>query len=186
VSANTYELDTLLRGLRDTPTTGHATDERFIRLTDADITPMKASVGQLQYLKGVATSADVTDVLAVQFTSTGANLKPLPAVRLAATRDGGNDIIMTWLRKDRSFDAKLFGGGNVTPMIETTEEYEIDIYTDADVFLRTKTGVTSETVTYTSAEQSTDGQTPGDQVKIEIYQMSTIVGRGFASDRVEV
>ena len=46
--------------------------------------------------------------------------------------------------------------------------------------VRTITGLTSQTATYTAAEQTADGLTPGDSVSVNIYQISSTVGRGYA------
>jgi hypothetical protein len=45
---------------------------------------------------------------------------------------------------------------------------------------RTVTGITSQTTPYTAAEQTADGFTPGDPVSVNIYQISSTVGRGYA------
>lgn len=58
---------------------------------------------------------------------------------------------------------------------------EIDVC-DNDTFatvLRTIIG-TSEGIEYTAAQQVADGLTPGDPVFVKAYQISAIVGRGYA------
>jgi hypothetical protein len=67
-------------------------------------------------------------------------------------------------------------------MSEASESYEIDVMETGspDAVLRTLTA-TSETVSYTAAQQTADGFTPGDPVTVNIHQMgNVIVGRGYA------
>jgi protein involved in polysaccharide export with SLBB domain len=65
------------------------------------------------------------------------------------------------------------------PLAEETEAYEVDIRNAGDTAtLRTFTGLTSPTVTYTAAQQTADGLTPGDPVRVHVFQMSALVGRG--------
>jgi hypothetical protein len=55
----------------------------------------------------------------------------------------------------------------------------VDIRNAADTAtLRSFTGLTSPTVTYTAADQTADGLTPGDPVRVRVHQVSAIVGRG--------
>ena len=47
---------------------------------------------------------------------------------------------------------------------------------------RTLATVTTEAATYTTADQNTDGHTPGDPVYVKVYQISDIVGGGYANE----
>jgi protein involved in polysaccharide export with SLBB domain len=65
------------------------------------------------------------------------------------------------------------------PLCEASEQYEVDIRNAADTAtLRTFAGLTSPTVTSTAAQQTTDGLTPGDPVRVHVYQISAVAGRG--------
>ena len=104
---------------------------------------------------------------------TGENLVPFRPVTIAGTRDGSDNLTITWDRQDRaSFPILVIP----PPLSEQTLEFEVDILDGATV-VRTIT-VTTETASYTAAEQTTDGLTPGDPVDVKIYQISAIVGRG--------
>jgi hypothetical protein len=48
--------------------------------------------------------------------------------------------------------------------------------------LRTITGLSSPAASYSAANQTSDGLTPGDPVLLRVYQMSAIVGRGIAAE----
>jgi hypothetical protein len=64
------------------------------------------------------------------------------------------------------------------PLNEATEAYEIDITGAGGVVIRT-ISATSETLTYSGADQFSDGITPGDPVDMSIYQISDTAGRGY-------
>jgi hypothetical protein len=64
---------------------------------------------------------------------------------------------------------------------EASEAYELDVY-DGDDVVRTLTA-TTETTTYTAAQQTTDFGAPiaANDLDGRLYQMSAAVGRGFAA-----
>lgn len=91
----------------------------------------------------------------------------------------GVSIVLSWVRRTRahwdSIDARE------APLLEESESYEVEIYSD-DTFttlLRTLTS-TTPTVTYTASQQLEDGHTLGDPVSVRIFQISALVGRGYA------
>ena len=70
---------------------------------------------------------------------------------------------------------------NGTPFVaigETTEAYEVDVMNGSTV-VRTITGLTAPTCTYTAAQQTTDFGSPQAAVTVRVYQMSAAVGRGY-------
>lgn len=114
-----------------------------------------------------------------QITLEGKDLFPLSPVQITGTRDGSGNLTIDWLRRTR------IGGANdwndaVTdvPLSEDSEEYSVDIYNGSSV-VRT-INVTSETASYTAAEQTTDFGSAQAAVSIAVYQISGEVGRGFA------
>jgi len=69
---------------------------------------------------------------------------------------------------------------------EDTEAYEIDIFDSGSpdgIVLRTLTA-TTPTVTYPHAQIVTDFGSPPPELVVKIYQMSAVVGRGFATEEV--
>ena len=108
----------------------------------------------------------------------GESLKPFSPVNIEGERDGSDNLTITWLRRGR-IGQELPSGADI-PLSEESEAYEVDILDDAvspHTVLRT-IEVTSESASYTAAEQTADGLTPGDAVTVRVYQISASVGRG--------
>ena len=85
---------------------------------------------------------------------------------------------LSWIRRTRS-------GGEWRDRVdadlgESSERYEIDIYTTSGytTVKRTLTA-TSQSATYTSAEQVTDFGSNQATLYLKVYQMSSAVGRGY-------
>jgi len=183
VDTNTYELDTLLRGLRgsDAETLTHADGERFVCLNSGGVLfrPINlAVVDTPRRFKGVAFADDIDTVDYQDVTLEGQNLMPFSVCEVHGTRDGSNNLTITWIRRTRAI-INVFGAPGA-PLLEAAEEYEIDIWSGSAV-LRTLTS-TTPTTTYTAAQQTADGLTPGDPVTVRIYQMSASVGRGHMKE----
>jgi hypothetical protein len=47
--------------------------------------------------------------------------------------------------------------------------------------LRTISGITAQNTTYTAAQQTADGLTPGNTVYFIVYQVSATVGNGYGA-----
>ena len=66
------------------------------------------------------------------------------------------------------------------PVDDFVQAYEIDFYDGATIVRKVRdadlTG--DKEHEYTASQQTDDGLTPGDPVKLKMYQMSPIVGRG--------
>lgn len=118
--------------------------------------------------------------------------KDLPAVAFALGFDTtinrtfldttpSRDILISWLRRDRIDIGALFVTDNV-PMSEASEKYDVEIIQVGSV-VRTFTGLTTNSVLYTAAMQAADGWTQQpDQITVKVYQISAVVGRGFAGE----
>ena len=101
------------------------------------------------------------------------------APRNARAAFSGSDIALTWIRRGR-IGGELVDGTDTVPLSETLEQYEIDIYNNAGTtILRTIIVDDAQTATYTSAQQTADSWDGTTHIKVAIYQMSGIVGRGF-------
>ena len=109
------------------------------------------------------------------FTNTAVGLKPYSPVHTKGRRDGANNLTIIWIRRNRLGGEWRDSVG--VPVSEDTESYEVDILNGATV-VRT-ISITSQTASYTAAEQTSDGLTPGDPVDVEVYQLSATVGRGL-------
>jgi hypothetical protein len=118
-------------------------------------------------------------VTARLFTNQGTGLRPLSPVQLGGGRDASNNAQLIAVRRTRV-------GGEWrdyvdVPLAETTEAYEVDICDD-DTYttvVRTISGLTTPLATYSAANQTSDGLTPGNPIYFVFYQLSELVGRGF-------
>lgn len=181
VAANTYRLSRLLRGRLGTEwaTGSHAGGETVVVLSPSVMERVSqlSEVGQTFTYRAVTVNEDVTTGELTTFANAGTALKPFSPADVAGSRDGSDNLTVTWKRRTR-FNGAWRDLVDV-PLNEATKEYEADFRANAGgPVLRTKTGLTSESVTYTATEQTADGITPGDPVHATVYQISADVGRG--------
>lgn len=181
-SPRIYQLSDLLRGRRATEheISLHTSNEIFVFFESGLIQSADFTVSdwdrEREY-KGVSVLQDETDVVTSQsFINTGEKARPRSPVHGRGSRDGSGDVVISWMRRTRHF-APGIGYGAVA-LDEQAEAYEIDVYDGPDV-VRTITSATTS-VTYTAAQQTADGLTPGDPVSVRIYQISSTRGRGHA------
>lgn len=177
---NTYELSDLLRGRLGTEANvgTHGANETFVLINTntmgrSDFGP--ADWNAERDYKPVSILNDQADVTAQQFTNTGVGLRPLSGVSVVGVRDTSNNLTVTWIRRSRLRSPGL--GNGPVPLGEATEAYEVDIFSGVNV-VRTITA-TTPSISYTAAQQTTDGLTPGNPVTMRIYQLSDVAGRGF-------
>jgi hypothetical protein len=184
-----YELDTLLRGLRDTidEIDGHAINDAAVLLTDPGVQFVRSNIRQKneeRKYKAVPSHQDESDVSnVVTITHKMGSVTCFSPTNVQGVRSG-YDVVCTWLRRTRLI-ATLFSEAE-TPIEEPKEIYEIDFYDSTDTFLRTKTVEDAVTVTYTQAEQTADGVSLGTTIKFKVFQMSMLSGRGKESEDVSV
>lgn len=183
VAAQTYELTGLLRGRLGTEhmVDAHNAGEVFVLLKQGTLGSSDFGTSdwnkQRDY-KPVTFLNDELQTDAQQFTNTGVRSKPLSPVHVNGSRNGSNDLTIEWVRRSRLRQPGL-GNGSL-PLGEEFERYEIDIYDGATV-VRTIEVSDATTTTYTAAQQTTDGLTPGNLVTMDIYQLSATIGRGYAA-----
>lgn len=187
VDDDTFDLNGLLRGRRGTAHlmgTGLAGDTivnlggpgilRIAQTTDwRDVERLyKAVTFGMDYASGV----DAT------FTSHGEALRPFSPIDVTVTREETGDWTITWLRRDR-LSQTLQGGG--LPLSDVPEAYSIDIVRDGspEVVERTLTS-SSESVTYTAAQQADDFGEDTTGVKIRVHQLNPTYGRGPAGELI--
>lgn len=175
----TYTLDTFWRGDKGTEwATGlHAVNDLFVLMTDPDLAFVGMptdSIGQPRDYRSVTAGADIDSAASQSFTYSGVNLETLSGVHPSGSRSAG-DLTITWQRRTRVggawrdyVDASLG---------ESVQAYEVDIMQGA-VVKRTITA-TTPSVLYTSAQQVSDFGSPQASVTVNIYQQSSVVGRGY-------
>lgn len=176
---DTWTLDTLLRGRggSDLHVGDHEEGDQFI-LLDPDalsrISMSSTDIGADLLFRAVSigTPLNVADDEPVTFE--GESSKPWPVACTSGSRDGSNNLTITWLRRSRIIGRPLW----VPILGEETESYEVDILDGpGGTVVRTITA-TTETASYTAAQQTSDGLTPGDPIDLIVYQISAVVGRG--------
>lgn len=185
-----YTLDTLLRGLNGTEHAmdQHAVNDIFVMLDTNDLARLNmltSLIGVEQVYKIVSVYENSQAISPVTFTNNAVGLKPYSPVKLAATRDGSNNIIITWVRRSRIYNE--WDDNADIPLGETTEAYEVEIFASKNgtfTPLNRTEDATSETYTYTTAQQTTDSHTLGDPVDVRVYQISSIteVDRGYKGE----
>jgi hypothetical protein len=186
-SDGSYTLTGLLRGRRGTEwaTGSHAVGEYFIPLDTSNIEFKEITIDEEGISRwywsatiGVPWPSGYPPGGSQEFEFAANNMKPFSPERVEGTRDGSNNLTITWTRRTR-MNGEWIDGGDVA-LGETSESYDIDVY-DGSTVVRT-IEATSETATYTAAQQTADGLTPGDQVDVIVYQISSVVDRGFGTE----
>lgn len=186
ISPGVYKLTNLLRGLQGTEheMAGHATGERVVVLQPTGLRRIEhqvSDVGLERHYKAVSFGKSFDSTESEAFTDTGIALRPYSPTNARVARDGSNNATVTWSRRTRLTPRYGGLGGSVIPLGEAVEAYSIDFYED-DTFttiVRTE-ATTAETYTYSAANQTSDGLTPGDPISFRVYQLSATVGRGIA------
>jgi len=187
-----YTLTGLLRGLYGTSRymATHAASENFVMLdgfTGIDYVNLSTELIGTEILCRVRSPyGSVGSPTA--FTSDGSTITPLPAQGAYATRllSATPWCFLKWYPADRYFfeqaDLADFYGGQQS---EESESYEVDvIHPTSGAVLRTITA-TTPAATYTYADRVADGYPQTQPIVFDIYQMSSVVGRGIAK-RVSV
>lgn len=180
----TYNFTDLLRGRFGTEqhTGTHDIGDYIVYLSPTSIKFLTVSTAQINasrlYLT-LTSGASSEYVKRDTFTYTGVNLKPLSPIYLNGNRNPATlDWTLVWIRRSRIDEGwwpllnSLVG--------ETNESYVIEIYTSAafTTLIRTLTSATP-TVFYPSSNQLTDFGSNQATLNVKIYQVSTIVGKGF-------
>lgn len=179
-TTGTWVLSDLLRGRRGTEfaTGDHGASEVFVLLDVwADVDYSETDVGKSRYFKFVTFRQDVAAVASDTFTNTGEGGRCRSVAQIATSRDSSNDVTVTWLPRTRFFAPGL-GYGPVA--LGESESYEIDYTNAAGTTVYRTEAVTDRTATYTAAEQTADGLTPGNTVYGYVYQLSASRGRGYS------
>lgn len=177
VSGNTYTLSGFLRGVRGTEGTVHAAGERFVMLQFAGLLHPVFDLSELNFARqyrALSIGRDLESQQSITATVTGKGLKPFAPVNLRRTTSG-TDITLTWDRRTRSTVTFPVNGVDV-PLFEASESYSIDAMSGSTV-VGTVTS-TSASVTITGAQQTSFGLTPGNPIKVRVYQVSATIGRG--------
>ncbi len=182
-----YTLSGLLRGRRGTEvfTGGHAIADTFILLSNASVGPIVQaldSVNSNRFFKNIAPGQLFEDVLPVQNTNPGNDLKPYAVVNHSAVLDVSDNIDVTWVRRARIGGA-LQDFTDTIALYEDSEAYELEVLDGpGGSVIRTVTGLTSPAYEYPNASIIADFGSVPSQLTLNVYQLSAQVGRGFVKE----
>jgi hypothetical protein len=161
----------------------HQAGETVLVLDPATFTRVSSldELGLSRFYRAVSIGADPSLPGAVAFTNEAASLKPYAPVHIQGSRNGGGDLTITWVRRTR-YSGEWRDLVDV-PLNEASEAYQLDVLDGAGQVVRTLSSI-SPSVIYSAANQSTDFGAPQGAVDVAGYQISAVVGRGFAGRTV--
>jgi hypothetical protein len=180
-ATNTYQLSGLLRGRRGTEwaMSGHAASgERVVLLTAAALRRFTSDLSASRLYKPVTIGRNIQETPAQAFTYTGVNQMPFAPVQLGAGRNAANDITLTWLRRSRQ--GLTLPWNYDPPVAETSLLYDVEVWNAAfGTLRRTYSNLTTETVTYTAAQQAADSGGVLASYGVRVFQRNAVMGRGY-------
>ncbi len=178
-----YILSDFLRGQMGTEwATGlHAINDIIAHLSSEELAfiPVDSSTITASYIYRGITNEDTIDSDSDKtFSYDAVNLECLsPCQETGSRHPTTNDWTIKWTRRTRYAGWRNFIDAELG---EDTESYEIDIFSSA-AFATIKRTLTSttQTVQYTSAQQIADFGSNQSTIRVKIYQLSTLAGRGY-------
>lgn len=185
VSAGVYTLTGFLRGRRGTEWAmgTHAAGERVVRLSMTGlrhVTESQSEIGVLRYWKGVTFGKSLADATEETFTDTGIALKPFSPVHVHASRASDGAITLEWTRRTRLASRFVGTAGINVPLGEASVSYSVDVMDGATV--KRTLAASTDSVTYSAADQLTDFGATQSSVTARVYQLSATVGRGYPAE----
>lgn len=185
VSDGVYTLSGLLRGQKGTEwaMAGHTSADVVVLIQTAGIRYVAIDLPSLsaeRHYKGVTLGKSLASVSSEPFTCEGVSLKPLAPVNLRRTVGTGNQITVTWNRRTRLACTFVGAAGISVPLGELTESYEVDVVLISGSVLKRTITASSASAIYTAAMQTADGIGASTPIRFDVYQMSAVVGRGYA------
>lgn len=192
VSGSTYTLSNLLRGRRGTEyaMNDHVPSEPFVLVNERALNypydpRHNGAAAQFRLIEASRDYSGGLPPFSGAILLESRSRKPYGPVHLRAAGDrsaGSVDVSLTWVRRVRK-------NGDLqslidAPLDEDAEAYEVEILdVTATTILRTITGLTAPTHTYSVAEQTADGVASSAFV-FRVYQITTWggIGRGHASE----
>lgn len=183
-SDGTYIFRDFLRGRKGTEwaMTGHKSGDALVLLdsnTVEFISVNSSSIGVSRQYKAVTLDQATDEVDSTSFIYTGVNLECLSPIYLNGNRSNGNNWVLTWVRRSR-IDVEWRDYVDVS-VGETAENYIVELYSDATytTLKHTSATLTSATYSYSAAQQATDFGSNQATLYCKIYQVSSVVGRGY-------
>ena len=178
IADSTYQLSQFRRGLfgTDYAIALHSMSDRFV-LLDGNIQTfpdIQSNLNLTRVFKGVTNGQDPEEEPAFAFANTGASLRPLSPVHIAAHRDGVGNIYIKWIPRTRKYSD--WQDDIDAPINEEFEAYTIEIFNGANVVRTVDTNYSG--YTYSTGDQQSDFGSTQTQLTVRVYQLSASVGRG--------
>lgn len=186
IGTNSWRLSNLLRGLRDTDAMMglHQPNERFLPIVPTTgVTFLSQSIGLLtstRFYRSVPIGGNVDDYPSVPEIYDANTVRPFTVFDVRGDRlasDATPDVVVTWTRQTRS-NVGPFTASPI-PLNESRELYEIDLMNPAGTSISvTHTASSTTTTTFTDAEIVAAGYASGAPIRVNVYQIGDMVGRG--------
>ncbi|WP_082768017.1 phage tail protein [Ectopseudomonas composti] len=181
-SDGSYIVSGFVRGDRGTEwTTGlHQAGDYFVLLDDPDnifIGSPIESIGLGRLYRGVTAGASIDSASDVSFEYDGVNLKCLSPVYGRGVRDVSGNFSGSFTRRSR-LSSSWWTNGVEAQIGEESESYQIDVINGSSVVRTISVG--SPAFSYSAADQTTDFGSAQSSIIFRIYQISAVVGRGYA------
>lgn len=185
----TYTLDTFLRGVRGTEEQidNQQANAAFALLDPAQFAQyLIADQGKARRFKAVPNGGASSDFDDYEEATIGLRtLQPFAPAESSsppyASASSPVDLTFVWARRTRAF-VDEFAVVPQMPLAEEQDIYEVDVLLDG-VVVRTEevtgTGDGTATWTYDTADQATDGIALSTTLIVQVFQISTSVGRGI-------
>jgi len=178
-----YLLSGFARGAKGTERNrgNHAVGDVFVLLSVAGMlrpTQDAGSIGQAKSYRAITKGRSLNSAVSQSYANTGESLKPYSPWDLRVSRDASNNVTLTWQRRSR-LSTNAFRG--ILPLGESSEGYALDFYTTSGfTVLAGSFTATTNSFTLTAAQQTAIGLTPGAAVNVNVFQVSSSIGRGAA------
>ena len=186
IAANTYRLSGLLRGRLGTEyeVGNHIANEPFLMLNSLQSISFPVSDWHLDklYRIGPATLPVTNEKYSnYSINLNGLGARPYSVCHVTGSRDGTGSLTVSWVRRARmNGDWKPYTD---VPLGENVEVYQMDILA-VDGSSKRTIAVNEPKVVYSASEQIADFGSLQAAVRVRIYQMSEVYGRGAVKEEV--
>lgn len=183
IDAITWRLSGLRRGLRGTDWASALHEAEDLLLPVSHLVRLGAdlsSVGQPRRLRPVTLGLSLSEAPTLTETLTGESLRPLSPCHVRGSRNTAGDLTVRWLRRTRIGGDWLDDAD--AAIGESGLHFEVDVLDSLGSVVRTLSVQNMLLVpafaTYTAADQVVDFGAAQASVRVVIYQLSDVVGRG--------
>lgn len=180
----TYTLQNLMRGRFGTEqyTGTHGATDFLVLLDSARVRFVAMNISSInlsRLWRAVTRGALLDSASDTAMVYSAVNLECLSPVYARGSADAITlDWSIDWMRRTRT-PVEPFSGA-VAPLGETSESYEVEVWSSGySALKRTITGLASASATYTAAQQIADFTAVQQTLYLKIYQVSSVMGRGY-------